>query len=282
MKLSKKKGIALISVLLLLMALMVLTMGFVHYTMQDYLTSRTYHQANVCFYLASAGLDYAKYLVKTNMLVYPYTPWEDTNRDQNASAGTQVIWRDVREEGNGVNAGGDSVNDHNDSNPSSNIIDATESLPTALQLPMTYDANNFDGTTAVTNVGGIVNVFDTNGHEHLLVTRLATDSDDIVSQILEKGNTCGTFRIYATEMEDPNGGGDAAKRVLFIRSEGLVKLVPAADWANSPTTWDVANYDLVSKRTLLMRIPYSRNSDWSYSPDLYQEVLSDSWWEMFR
>jgi hypothetical protein len=52
--------------------MMVMTMGFASYTMQDYFVSKTFQQSNTCFYLASAGMDYVSYLIKHNMLIYPY------------------------------------------------------------------------------------------------------------------------------------------------------------------------------------------------------------------
>ncbi len=278
MNFKKKKGIALISVLLLLVAFMVLTMGFVHYTMQDYLIGRTYHQANVCFYLASAELEYTKYLVKHNLLLYPYAPY----RDDTTTSGSF----EEEEEGRDGSVGGDGNNDFDDDS-NAGFIDYTKSYDPAdprYNLPMRYDANNFDGVSAVHNVGDIINVYD--GHEHLLIQRLTfgSDGDTIVGKILERGNTCGTFKISVVSQVDPNGGG-SDYRVLIVKSEGLVKRVPSADWPNAPSTWDVGDkdkYEVVSKRTLLMRIPYQINNNQFYIPSDDLEILSDSWWEKFR
>jgi hypothetical protein len=67
----KKRGIALISVLLVLTALMTMTMGFAAFTTTDYAISQSYYSSTITFYLAQAGLEHFFYLMKHNMLIYP-------------------------------------------------------------------------------------------------------------------------------------------------------------------------------------------------------------------
>ncbi len=67
----KKKGIALVSVLLILTALMVMTMGFAAFTTTDHAISQAYYSSTITFYLSQAGLEYFHHLLKHNMLVFP-------------------------------------------------------------------------------------------------------------------------------------------------------------------------------------------------------------------
>lgn len=84
-KIAKSKGVALISVLLVLMSLMVLTMGFAAFTTSDHVRSKAYQSQVITFYLAQAGLEYVHYLITHNMLVFPIgtktsgTPYTDTS-----------------------------------------------------------------------------------------------------------------------------------------------------------------------------------------------------------
>lgn len=75
---NKKKGVALVSVMLILTALMVMTMGFAAFTTTDHAISQSYYSTTVTFYLAQAGLEYFHFLLKHNMLVFPiiaYSPY---------------------------------------------------------------------------------------------------------------------------------------------------------------------------------------------------------------
>jgi hypothetical protein len=73
MKLKKRRGVALIAVLLVLSSLFVLTMGFAAFTANDYLISQSNYSSVSTFYLAQAGLEYFAFLMKHNMLIYPIT-----------------------------------------------------------------------------------------------------------------------------------------------------------------------------------------------------------------
>lgn len=79
MKITKNKGVALIAVLLILMALLVLSMGFAAFTTTDHTISSSYHLSAVTFYLAQAGLEYSQYLIKHNMLIFPGWPPQHTD-----------------------------------------------------------------------------------------------------------------------------------------------------------------------------------------------------------
>ncbi|MFP4497978.1 MAG: hypothetical protein ACLFQV_07155 [Vulcanimicrobiota bacterium] len=74
MKYRSQKGIALISVLMVLTMLMVITMGFATFTTTDFTISQSYKGSTTCYYLAQAGLEYTRYLVSHNMLIYPMAP----------------------------------------------------------------------------------------------------------------------------------------------------------------------------------------------------------------
>jgi len=289
MKLKKQKGIALIAVLMLLMAMMVLTMGFAHYTLQDHITSKSFHSANICFYLAQAGLEYSMFLVKHNLLVYPYAPFADHNAgDQyqdvyTPAASGQGMELKLYEEmalGGGVNSN-DGENDFDD-NPTGGDgnIDATTGV---FQLPMAYDANLFDGSSDVYQPGDILNLYDSDGHEHLLITQLTVGTVGEVGDILGNADACGTFRVKVIEKQDPNAPGNTDKRVLFITSTGMIKKVPG-DWGSSPQGWDsVSTFPIISRRTLIMRIPYSIEGTKSLSTSgKSYKIISDGWFERFR
>jgi hypothetical protein len=80
MKLEKKRGIALIAVLLVLSLLFVITMGFAAFTTDDYLISQSSYTSTTTFYLSQAGLEYFIFLMKHNMLIFPaeaYGPYTE-------------------------------------------------------------------------------------------------------------------------------------------------------------------------------------------------------------
>lgn len=289
MKLKKQKGIALIAVLMLLMAMMVLTMGFAHYTLQDHITSKSFHSANICFYLAQAGLEYTMFLVKHNLLIYPYAPYADHNAGEInidrytpsvAGKGMALKLCEEMEEGGGLNINdGDNDFDDNPTGGDGNI-DATSGV---FQLPMVYDADVFDGSSDVYQPGDIINLYDSDGHEHLLITKLTMGTVGEVGDVLGNADACGTFRIKIIEKQDPNASSNADKRVLFITSAGMIKKVPT-DWMGDPQGWDVSTFPIISRRTLIMRIPYSIEGSKSLTQSVNNnyKVISDGWFERFR
>lgn len=238
---TNQKGIALISVLLVLATLMTLTMGFVHYTMQDWLIAKSFHQSNICFYMANAGLEYAKFLIQHNMILYPSIPYIDGIED--------------------------------------NIID--EFNFTIVKQKEVDNAAYMSDNPGDLQPGEIVDLQSGNGQEFLFISRLSMGSDDLVYSVLGKGALCGSFRIRVIEAQDPNAESQN-KRVLIVRSEGFAKNIPNSVLEDEPSTWNIETFPVVSRRTLLMRIPYtSLGGEVREEQDDFR-ILSDSWWERFR
>jgi len=69
----KRRGVALISTLLVMLIIMVLAAGFVFFTANDLVVSRNMVDTAVTLNLAESGIDYAIYLLKHNMTIYPGT-----------------------------------------------------------------------------------------------------------------------------------------------------------------------------------------------------------------
>ncbi len=235
----KNRGIALIAVLLVLSALMVLTMGFATFTAADHTVSKTYHQSIVTLYLAQAGLEYAQYLLKHNMLIFP-----------------------------------------------------------AFQL-------NADGNHPYVNYnlpsqgyaypGEASNLYQ--GEEHLVISQLSwgSGSANWVYQILGDNSYCGTFYVKVTEKEDDNvTPSNPAKRVLYIKSVGKIRLVPPGHdpTSTSEDFTDDNTYPVKAQRTLIMRIPYTQNDYLKLYNDettstpgtvpVYYKLITDGWFEKFR
>lgn len=76
---SRPPGVALISGLMVLVILMIIASAFVHLTARDVRSSQTVGDSLLTLYLAEAGLEYAMWLNKHNMALYPSVPDKWTN-----------------------------------------------------------------------------------------------------------------------------------------------------------------------------------------------------------
>ncbi|MCE1247139.1 MAG: hypothetical protein LWY06_10885 [Firmicutes bacterium] len=304
MKLKKKrKGIALISVLLILTAMMVMTMGFASYTMQDYFVSKTFQQSNTCFYLASAGLDYFVYLLKHNLLVYPYFPYSNAqvigvnsgstdyagkiyvfDRHGTTSATDYLNWNITTDMEFGSADNGGNLYDNN---PADGTVDVTKDYPSNSQITSSYAANNFDGKSASYSPGQIINVYSSNGYESIVISRLSIPDDFKVAANLDAGNACGTFKISVSISDNVSSGGNS---YLYVTSTGLIRKVPDSDWNADPKTWNISNYQIISRRTITSRFPYySSNMTFGGTNSLFHldngsnsTITIDTWFERFR
>lgn len=77
---SRPRGVALISGLMVLVILLIIASAFVHLTARDVRSSQTVGDSLLTLYLAEAGLEYAMWLNKHNMAVYPSMDY-DVNDD---------------------------------------------------------------------------------------------------------------------------------------------------------------------------------------------------------
>ena len=68
---SRPRGVALISGLMVLVILLIIASAFVHLTARDVRSSQTVGDSLLTLYLAEAGLEYATWLNKHNMALYP-------------------------------------------------------------------------------------------------------------------------------------------------------------------------------------------------------------------
>ena len=77
---ARPRGVALISGLMVLVILLIIASAFVHLTARDVRSSQTVGDSLLTLYLAEAGLEYAMWLNKHNMAVYPSMDY-DVNDD---------------------------------------------------------------------------------------------------------------------------------------------------------------------------------------------------------
>jgi hypothetical protein len=70
--------VALISGLMVLVILLIIASAFVHLTARDVRSSQTVGDSLLTLYLAEAGLEYAMWLNKHNMALYPSITYNDT------------------------------------------------------------------------------------------------------------------------------------------------------------------------------------------------------------
>lgn len=75
----KRHGVALISALLLLVILAVITTGFAQLMSNDMQRARKTADDYITLYTAEAGVEYAKWLIKHNMRLYPAVPCDTDN-----------------------------------------------------------------------------------------------------------------------------------------------------------------------------------------------------------
>jgi len=68
---ARPRGVALISGLMVLVILLIIASAFVHLTARDVRSSQTVGDSLLTLYLAEAGLEYAMWLNKHNMALYP-------------------------------------------------------------------------------------------------------------------------------------------------------------------------------------------------------------------
>ena len=334
MVLKKKRGVALISVLLILSFMLALTLGFVWYTMQDHMTSIAFHHSNICFYLAQAGQDYVLYLMKHNMMIFPSVPSSNNYADSAAAvaAGQPKNYQYMdapyigaldpdnnyrytwvgREESLGPsrsaslsNSDPDDMNIGQDNEYPNNFddwsvggvgsdeyIDCTQIVRTndsQKVVPTTYDANKYDTSTSKMTAGDLINVFNNNNKEFLLMSRLTLGDNNAVGVYLENEYACGTFRVSAQASTDTGNN-----KTILVTSTGMVKQVPRSQFNNDPETWDIEDenkFIVLSKRTVMTRIPYYAPTliERGYAPDANNYMLDkgymltpERWFDRFR
>ena len=311
MKIRKKQGIALISVLMVLTIMISLTLGFVWYTTQDYFISIAHQHSNACTYLAQGGIEYVLFLMKHNMMIFPSAPYNDNYKQNNAAVAYMqdepyqatgndfYAWVGRREL---LGADGDTdtcqnasnwgkgTNTNNYDTNADGIIDAT-TVAGSYPLPMNHKCMPND-TTAYA-AGSIVNAFNNTKDgvqsEYLLISELTLSTLNVGIQLGDT-NACGTFKINVT-----GSSPDSSQKYYTISSTGMVKTVPASEMANDPATWqiqDESKFIPVSRRTILCKIPYLQthfngaNGYWpAYENNLINSeymIFPNSWYYKFR
>lgn len=272
MKQMRNRGIALISVLLILSAMMVLTMGFATFTATDHIISKAYHRSAVTLYLAQAGLEYAMYLLKHNMLIFPGWPPQGDDEDGD---GNLDPYDDQSADHQGYKRVGEAVNLFPKVNASSEMIG-------------TLWDTEYDST----------NGYYTHGEEHLVISQLSwgDEDDNYVYWILGDNNYCGTFLVQVYECADPVASDADSSRVLIIKSIGKVKKIPSGSDPTGDTNFkDDSVYEVQAKRTLIMRVPYKNdevlklydNEENAYNgtetaDPYYFKILNDGMFERYR
>ncbi len=78
---ARPRGVALISGLMVLVILLIIASAFVHLTARDVRSSQTVGDSLLTLYLAEAGLEYAMWLNKHNMALYPSITYNEKHPD---------------------------------------------------------------------------------------------------------------------------------------------------------------------------------------------------------
>ncbi len=84
-------GVALVSALMVMVILFIIASAFVHLTARDVRSARTVGDSLLTLYLAEAGIEYAMWMNKHNMAVYPFGAY-DINDDGAPDARGSVAW----------------------------------------------------------------------------------------------------------------------------------------------------------------------------------------------
>lgn len=313
MKIRKKQGIALISVLLVLTIMVSLTMGFVWFTMQDHFISIAHQHSNACIYLAQGGVEYVLFLMKHNMMIFPSAPYNDnfkqnspspafqqdepyqaTNNDFYAWVGRKEVLGSDGDTDTCENPAnwGKGTNTNNYDTNEDGIIDAT-TIAGSYPLPMDHKCMAGDSTAY--KAGKIINVFNSTKDgvqsEFLLVSKLTLSNVENVGVELGNTNVCGTFRIDVSLSTIPAD----SEKFYFIKSTGMVKTVPDSEMTNDPATWQISDetkFIPISRRTILCKVPFlqthfnSTNGYWpAYQNNLIDNeylIFPDSWYYQFK
>ncbi|HXE71657.1 MAG TPA: pilus assembly PilX N-terminal domain-containing protein [Candidatus Nitrosotenuis sp.] len=82
---------ALISVLMVLLIIMIVASAFAQLAASDVRTTRDMGQSSVTLYLAEAGVEYAMWMIKHNMDVYPRYDYDYDGDDSADAAGSKVM-----------------------------------------------------------------------------------------------------------------------------------------------------------------------------------------------
>jgi hypothetical protein len=83
--------VALISVLMVLLIIMIVASAFAQLAASDVRTTRDMGQSSVTLYLAEAGVEYAMWMTKHNMDVYPRYDYDYDGDDSADAAGSKVM-----------------------------------------------------------------------------------------------------------------------------------------------------------------------------------------------
>ena len=253
-KRNRKRGIALISVLLILSAMMVLTMGFATFTTTDHFISKAYNSSAVTLYLAQGGLEYVQFLIKHNMLIFP--GWPPRGADEGVAD----------EDGDGYT---DPYADQ------AKIHQGYKCVGEAINLYPQIGGDHGEEHLVISQLSW------------------GDDTGNWAYEILGSNNFCGTFHVKVWEDQDDVSGSPTNSRVLRVVSVGRIRQVPSGGDPTTDDYTDDNNYPIKSQRTLIMRIPYTRGDSvfklydvedaGSYGTDqIYNTLLNDGWFEKYR
>lgn len=196
----------------ILLILTVIATGFAAFTTADMKASQATYQESEAYFMAEAGLNYATFLLKHSMLVYPCPPatWVDgrTNNDYDVTICAAAS-------GSGAETSG---------------------LPSG-----TYSSNPSYGPGYIVNIA--------NGQEFVVIsTEDYSQANDVYGAV----NYCGSFKLSMTMntptssvsyyMPYPYAVNAAPTSILF-QSTGYVKQVSGA-------FTNIANFTIVAQRTL--------------------------------
>jgi len=84
-------GVALVSALMVLVILFIIASAFVHLTARDVRSARTVGDSLLTLYLAEAGIEYAMWMNKHNMAVYPSADYDIYDNGTTHQRG-QIAW----------------------------------------------------------------------------------------------------------------------------------------------------------------------------------------------
>lgn len=228
-----RRGIAIILVLSMLLILVVITTGFAAYISQDMKDSQTAYEQTETYFLAESGIDYAMFLIKHSLTVYPAPP-------VHSWLTPTTSWLDGRNttKGNWQYQAFPAYNGEVNPNAAGGVGAGAAAGVNADPGP---NAQAPGSLISLQDMGDVNNP--SLGEEMVVVSDLAyAPSFDW----LNAGKYCGTFQVKQ------NVSGAGPTYTINITSTGFIKkLPPTLNGPSQPNDYHgSANFTIVAQRTL--------------------------------
>jgi len=278
-----RRGIALFLVISILLILTIVATGFAAFISADMKASQTNYEQTECYFLAEAGIDYAIFLLKHNMTVYPAPPVYATN-GVNILSTTQYLDGIAPGVGRSIANG----NYYYQAYPVYNTGSGPGPIPQT-----TGSLINLNYLTAGQAAGAA-------GQEHVVIEDLAFNAE--VGSPASNANWlngvrfCGTF-IVQQQVVPPgatantgiatNGTVNASgnQYQIYLKSIGYIKQIPAAVSTTTLSAYGgvtgVGSWTVQAQRTVEAQVTVTGASSFSVTVPI-QRIQVQEYSEKFR